>query len=376
MKPVPTDRLDNWDRPRLFSDARYRVLATDGAIQSILFENEPYAGRPTDVFAYVGLPRGATGRVPGMICVHGGLGTAFRSWVEAWVQRGYAAIAVDLNGRGADRTPLSRPGPAMEDTVIFDPTADWTDRWTYHAVAAVLRSHTILRSLPAVDPARIGITGVSWGGYLTCIAASLDPRLACAIPVYGCGFLQANSAQDWMNRFAAMTPTQRQTWHERCDPSVYLPAATAPMLFVSGTDDFAYPLDSVQKTYALPQSSVTFCVRVGMKHSQEDGIAPAEIALFADQHLRDGVPLPTVSQTTIAGRRLSARYTSSRSVTKAWLHFTADSGRWQERRWLSSPALIGDGLITANLPGAVTVCYLSAEDDRGAFVSSPQLELA
>ena len=372
--PAPLEPLANWDRPRVFSDATYRVLETDGAIQSILFENEPYAGRPTDVFAYVGLPRGVTGPVPGMICVHGGLGAAFRGWVETWVQRGYAAIAMDLNGCGANRIPLARRGPAMEDSVIFDPTASWTDRWTYHAVAAVLRSHTILRSFPSVDPARIGITGVSWGGYLTCIAASLDPRLACAIPVYGCGFLQANSAQDWMKRFAAMTPAERQAWHERCDPSVYLPAATAPMLFVSGTNDFAYPLDSVQKTYALPQSPVTYCVRVGMEHSQEHGIAPEEIALFADQHLRGGVPLPTISQTTLAGRRLTARYTSSRPVTKAWLHFTADSGRWQERRWLSSPALLGDGLMTADLPGAVTVCYLSVEDDRGAFVSSPHLE--
>ena len=33
-------------------------------------------------------------------------------------------------------------------------------------------------------------TGVSWGGYLTCIASSLDPRFAFAAPVYGCGALR------------------------------------------------------------------------------------------------------------------------------------------------------------------------------------------
>ena len=376
MTPASTDPSAKWDRPRLFADATYRVLETDGAVSSILFANEPYAGRPTDVFAYVGVPPGGPGRVPGMVLVHGGLGAAFRSWVEAWVKRGYAAIAMDLNGCGANRIPLTRRGPAMDDAVIFDPRAAWTDSWTYHAVAAVLRSHTILRSYAAVDPARIGLTGVSWGGYLTCIAASLDPRLACAIPVYGCGFLQANSAQDWLDRFAAMTPAERLAWHERCDPSVYLPAATAPMLFVSGSNDFAYPLDSVAKTYALPRSPVTYCVRVGMEHSQEHGIAPIEIAGFADQHLRGGDPLPAIGNTRLTGRRLSARYTSQRAVTKACLQFTADSGRWQERRWLSSPALIGDGQITADLPGAVTACYLSVEDDRGAYVSSPHLELA
>lgn len=286
----------NWDTAWLFYKPSYRVLETDGSVQSVLFENESYAGHLTDLFAYVGIPPGATRRVPAMVCVHGGLGAAFRSWVDEWVQRGYAAIAMDLNGCGANRAPLSRRGPAMEDSVIFDPTDRWTDRWTYHAVSSVLRSHSLLRSLPAVDPARIGITGVSWGGYLTCLAASLDPRLACAIPIYGCGFLLANSALAWMTRFAAMTPVQRLAWHNQCDPSVYLPAATAPLLFVSGTNDFAFPLDSVRQTYALPQSSVTYCIRVGMEHSQEHGIAPAEIALFADHHLRGGEPLPAVGK--------------------------------------------------------------------------------
>jgi dienelactone hydrolase len=311
-----------------------------------------------------------------MVCVHGGLGAAFRSWVQEWVNRGYAAIAMDLNGCGANRVPLVRPGPAMNDDVIFNPTLPWTDSWTYHAVAAVLRAHTLLRGFSAVDPARIGITGVSWGGYLTCIAAGLDPRLACAIPIYGCGFLQSNCAQDWLARFAAMTPAQRQGWHDRCDPSIYLPAATAPMLFVSGTNDFAYPLDSVRKTYALPKSSVTFCVRPGMEHSQEQGTAPAEIAWFADQHLRGGEELPTLSQTQLTGRRLTARYTSTRPVTKACLHFTADSGRWQDRQWQSSPARFDGASVSADLADAVTVCYLSVTDDRGAFVSSPHREIA
>ena len=365
----------NWDTAQLFSPANYRVLESDGAIQSVIFEHEPYAGQPTDVFAYVGIPRRAAGLVPGMICVHGGLGAAFHSWVGEWVQRGYAAIAMDLNGCGPNRVPLARRGPAMEDNVIFKPEVAWTDRWTYHAVAAVLRSHTLLRGFPGVDPTRIGITGVSWGGYLTCLAASLDPRLACAIPVYGCGFLQANSAQDWMNRFAAMTPAQRQAWHERCDPSVYLPAATAPMLFVSGTNDFAYPLDSVQKTYALPESSVAFCVRIGMEHSQEHGIAPAEIALFADQHLRGGEPLPVVQRTTLEGRRISARGKSLRPDVRATVHYTTDRGRWQDRKWLTASASLDGRTLSADLPDGASAGFLGLEDDRGAYLSSAPMEI-
>ncbi|MEO6875412.1 MAG: dienelactone hydrolase family protein [Opitutaceae bacterium] len=366
----------NWDLTRLLAETSYQVLATDGAIRSVVFPGEPYHGRPTDVFAYVGIPPRATGPVPGMICVHGGLGAAFRSWVELWVRRGYAAIAVDLNACGADRVPLAQGGPALNDGVIFDPTAAWTNRWAYHAVAAVIRSHTILRCMPGVDPNRIGITGVSWGGYLTCIVAGLDPRLACAIPVYGCGFLQSNSAADWMKRFAAMTPAQRQDWHEHCDPSRYLSSAGLPILFVSGVDDFAFPLDSVQRTYALPQSSVAFCIRVGMAHSQEAGIAPDEIHLFADQQLRGGEPLPTFGPSRFHDRQLQAGFTSRRPLKTVSLLCTSDRGRWQDRKWRTLPALVKNGEIGAEVPPGVTACFLGLEDDRGAYASSPHLALA
>ena len=55
-------------------------------------------------------------------------------------------------------------------------------------MADVIRGVSLLASLPDVDSKRLGITGISWGGYLTCIVASLDDRLRVAVPVYGCGF--------------------------------------------------------------------------------------------------------------------------------------------------------------------------------------------
>ena len=110
---------------------------------------------------------------------------------------------------------LANGGPEQDHARIFSTTADWKDLWTYHAVAAIIRSNSILRGLSGVDPARVGITGISWGGYLTCIAAGVDPRFACAIPVYGCEFLQHNSADDWMKLFADMAPAQRQAWQDR-----------------------------------------------------------------------------------------------------------------------------------------------------------------
>src|SRR6185503_15401841 len=134
-------------------------------------------------------------------------------------------------------------GPDQNDAAKFrDFTeADVRDMWSYHAVAAVIRGHSLLASLPEVDPRRIGITGISWGGYLTCIVAGLDHRLKVAVPVYGCGFLGENGY--WKNTsLPKLRPETRDLWLQEFDPSQYLGDVRCPILFLNGSNDFAYPL--------------------------------------------------------------------------------------------------------------------------------------
>ena len=368
--------MNNWDLKTLCGDVKYQVVSSDGPIQSIRFEHEPYLGQATEVFAYLGMPVVNDGAVPGMVCVHGGGGQAFKQWVELWVARGYAAIAMDLSGRDGQGQRLPHGGPEQDDPTKFSTSAAWEDRWTYHAVAAAIRANSILHNLPAVDPARIGITGISWGGYVTCIAAGVDPRFACAIPVYGCGFLQHNSADVWMTIFKEMTPAQRQAWHEKCDPSVYLRHATTPMLFVSGTNDFAYPLDSLEMSCALPAGPVSRCIRLEMPHGHEAGWAPAEISLFAGQQLRQGAPLPALGPCLAVAQGVRAAYTSCHPIAKGLLLYTTGRGKWQDRKWHSLPATVTEGAVACAVPEDAAVCFLAIEDARGAYVSSPYLRIA
>jgi dienelactone hydrolase len=349
---------------------KFRSPDTDGPVKRIFFENEPYFGKPTEVFAYLGVPEAVNGPVPAMVCVHGGGGKAFREWVELWVARGYAAIAMDLGSKDDQDNRLPNGGPNQEQTEKLNPKIAWENLWTFHAVAAVLRSHHILRTLPQVDSSRIGITGISWGGYLTCIAAGIDPRFACAVPVYGCGFLQRNSADEWMKLFSEMSEDERRTWHNRCDPSIYLPQAKAPILFVSGTNDFAYPLDSLEATCALPCGPVTRCVRVEMPHSHEAGWAPGEIELFANQHLAGGKPLPTLGQNVVSGERVTAHYQADLPVRCAELVYSTDSGNWKQRKWHTAPASLRQEFVEAGLPSGVTAGFMAIEDEREARVSN------
>ncbi len=160
-------------------------------VDAIFYEGRPFRGRPTRVFAYIGVPEVEPGeQVPAMVLIHGGGGTAEAEWVRIWNARGYAAILMDTCGCVPGGEPGNRPRHEFggsPGTGGWGQT-DWPreDQWTYHAVADALLANSLLRSLPEVDPERIGVTGISWGGYLTSIVAGVDPRLKLAIPVYGC----------------------------------------------------------------------------------------------------------------------------------------------------------------------------------------------
>ncbi len=347
----------------------------EGLARPITYTGQSYRGKPTRVFAYYARPKHFEGKLPAMVLVHGGGGMAFQEWANLWAKRGYAAIAMDLAGRGADGEPLEDGGPDQTYTEKFDDIADSVENaWPYQAVANVMRAVSLLQSFPEVDADRIGITGISWGGYLTCLVAGVDDRLKVAVPVYGCGFLHENSV--WLETFAKMPETDRKLWVQEFDPSQYLAGCQMPTLFVTGTNDFAYPLDSYQKSYRLVPGPTTLCLTVGMKHSQHQGSTPKEIELFVNSVLKDGTPLPKISATSRAGKQISVEVESQLPLSKAELHYTADDGKWEDRTWKTLPARLEGKTITATLPESCGVVYfLAITDERGAVVSTEHEEL-
>src|ERR1700728_1887421 len=70
-------------------------------LQSFFYAGPGWHGEPTRVFAWFGLPSDYKmgEKVPAMLLVHGGGGTAFASWVRIWNQHGYAALAIDTAGQ-------------------------------------------------------------------------------------------------------------------------------------------------------------------------------------------------------------------------------------------------------------------------------------
>lgn len=361
-----------WDLPALKQTPTAEFGTAEGLVRPVFYAGEPFHGKPTRVFAWYAQPAGA-GPFPGVVLVHGGGGKAFREWALHWASRGYAALAMDLAGHGP-AGPLPDGGPNQSDETKFRDFTDndVRDMWSYHAVAAVIRGHSLLAAQPDVDASRIGITGISWGGYLTCLVASLDDRLKVAVPVYGCGFLADNSV--WTQpRFTPMTAELRQRWVRNFDPSSYLTQVRCPILFLNGTNDFAYPLDSYRKCIRLVQPALrTVSVIPRLPHGHIWTFP--EVDAFIDSHLNGGQKLPQIGPLQQTSSQLTATVQSPTDIREAMLHYTTADGPWQNREWKSLPAIVANGNITATLPETAAAWYLAVKDSRGITVSTEHRE--
>lgn len=385
----PSEKLPKtspWNLEQLSQPPAYEWIDEASPVRSLFYEGEAYGGKPTRVFAYYATPGTLSGqpdgnrKLPAVVLIHGGGGTAFREWAELWAKRGYAAIAMDLAGcrpvegenahRPENRTRLPDGGPGQGDDTKFGAIGQpASEQWPYHAVAAAIRAHSLVRSFPEVDPEQTAVTGISWGGYLTCIVAGVDSRFQAAVPVYGCGYLHENSA--WLGQFEKMTPEDRARWVTLWDPSQYLPAVSMPILFVNGTNDFAYPLDSYMKSYNAVPGAKQLCVTVNMPHGHPPGWAPQEIGLFIDQHLGGTAGLPVVGEPNLENGKIQLTVASSTKIKAAALHRTSDGGPINKRTWHTGPATIDGEIVRAEpVPAETTAWFVTVTDERGAIASS------
>jgi dienelactone hydrolase len=376
-----------WSLAHLGAAPACRWLDDSGTVRRVLYRGEPYQGKPTDVFAYYATPGTLAGKadvgksLPALVLVHGGGDRAFRDWVTFWAGKGYAAIAMDLAGCGPNAAGeydklykpqrLVRGGPGQDgQRKILDINLPLTEQWPYHAVANVILAHSLIRSLPGVDPERTAVAGISWGGYLTCIAAGVDPRFKAAMPFYGCGFLAAHSVWKDMGLFADLGEARARRWTELWDPARYAGQITVPLFAVTGAQDFAYPLESFAKTYALPTGTVQFRITPDMGHGAQFLTTTPEAVVFMDSILRGGTPLPRVRTPHIAGGTAAVQITGG-LIVKAQFHYTTADGPTKTREWQTVDATVAGGVASAPLPpGPIALAYFTATTSGNITLSS------
>ncbi len=370
--------------PAAFSRSDAAPTIPEG-VHALCFKGLPYQRKPTRVFAFYGIPENATAAnpAPGIVLIHGGGGTAFAHWVKRWLDHGYAAIAFDHDGgipvgkQGAWERAPTGAGPRL--CGVADILQPLRDQWMYHAVADTVLAHSLLASLPGVDATRIGVTGVSWGAVVAANVAGLDPRLKFAAPVYGCGTL-AEDDDDGSRFLCADSPWDTvdeslTTWSRLWDPRNRLPRARLPILWLNGTNDFAFTPLAWRRSHRLAPGPRALCMRVRMQHGHGPASeGPAEIPAFADSIVNDGAPLARVLTQDSHDGTAWITFETTVPIVRADFNFTRDEGRWQDRMWKTLPATIDRGLATIPLPRNVTTYFFNLIDERGLIISGEHQE--
>jgi dienelactone hydrolase len=346
-------------------------------------------GHAVRVFAYTGRPASSTA-VPGVLHIHGGGQTASLDWVRYWTARGYACATFDICGEAEGRADVTDWGPVparmLKDVIAYTPGGPMgRDSAWYHYTLAARRALTLLERLPGVDPDRLGVFGISFGGNLTWMVAGTDRRVRTAVPIYGSG---------WSYWRPEIPAPEFERWTATLAPETYARYVTCPLLVVNGTNDFNAHLercyDSLARVDAETRQSFSFRTNHHLFAAQGE-----TLAAWMRDHLSDDVKWPAspdVGVSVDADGSVHAVVGAERpeAVTAVEVAYAAADAQPPARFWrtaharpllrgwhadLALPEGIGPLLLLANVAyqdGFTLTSALSRIDPAGARPTLPR----
>lgn len=328
----------------LYKPAGFPDSEVDG-LTAILFEGMPVDELPSPVFAYIGHPDGPVpaGGFPAMVLVHGGGGTAYENYAKLWISKGYAVIAVDWYNQ--------RPSYVAESnkiSVVQIPLEGGRRQNHVAVVGNIVLAHSLLRTLPNVNPVKTGFIGISWGSWYGAMVTAVDSRFAFMLEVY-CGGINRSATSFINGRF--------------------LHAAKVPMYWIAGPTDQNVTLEQID---AACKETPTYANRtfvINLPHSHIGYQFPVCFRV-ADAHLKGGPPIPKLENSTVTDGVIRSRVLEQgKGIQACVLSYTTerDVTPWHKRVWKTQPAELKDGFISANLPDNVFQCFLSAYDQDAPF---------
>jgi len=355
---------------------RRLIYASRGGEGETAFENR--------VEAMIGFPSGP-GPHPALLHLHGGMGGVEPKRVAQWMRRGYVVIAPELPGIAKPDAETPSSGPWKElpyGEGRWGVTPDASASTIFQGVLAALQALALLRTQPEVDPQRIGIVGISWGGYTTLMVSALVPGwVKAAFSNYGCGFYEWTAAGRELEK---RPEAERDRWLATLDPGRRAQRITVPVFIAAATNDFFFEPPAVEATLGALDCPAGHLYAANDNHELSvPGGAPKENAWavmegdFFAWHLRgEGAPFPQVRLSRLEGFR--GRLEVTAPVASAVFWWTPDSGDWRERRWESLPLAVpagegeGAGVVEFAFPEALRnggVGFASVSQERPVTVS-------
>lgn len=379
-EPFPSQELRQlWDVPTVEVTAEtVRQYDLRGVrVEEVYYQSRPYKGKPVRIFGYFAYPRRRNGKLPAILLSHGGGGTASLVRAAAWAKRGYAVLTIDLPGKGEQRAGSRSTGPDMDLPSLLRTQPDPSDNYLVHAVAAARNGITYLTQREEVDPERIGMIGLSWGGVLTLLTNGQDSRLKAAVNIFGAGHIPEGCT--WEEWFAAMPAESFVRWNALIDPKIFLASQHAPVLFISGTNDHCYYLPTFQKSYQQVTAAKCYYLVPNLRHRFLDSSQGPALA-WLDQELKGPANIfPRLEELPVrlkAGRIIiTVLATAEGGIGSARLYYAAGGPqRWTAKKWLSVPGRRENGAFHFALPASAlapeVLYFASFRGRQGAAASS------
>jgi dienelactone hydrolase len=145
------------------------------------------------------------GRRPVVIALHGTGGSKqnMLSLCRKLAAAGFIAVAID--GRCHGERKSGKGQTDYDDAIVRAWRGSGGHPFYYDTVWDVMRLVDYLQTRDDVDPARIGLIGISKGGIETYLAAAADQRIAAAVPCIGVeSFRWALDNNDWQGRIGTV----------------------------------------------------------------------------------------------------------------------------------------------------------------------------
>ena len=205
------------------------------------------------------------GRYPGVLMVHGGGGCADQVFDQVfdWAKLGYVSFCQDEPGICSLKHRSLGP-PAIFVRTIADANS-LSSFSVYDGIVAALNGLRMLRSQADVDTSRVGVTGGSWGGYMTTMVSGLaGDRIKASFSHYGCGYYDLGS--HWSSAIEQMSAEQRLQWLENFDAGRKASQITSHFMLTSPTNDWYFWPGAMMATYNAIRSDKNFCIAANANH--------------------------------------------------------------------------------------------------------------
>ncbi|MDP6506555.1 MAG: acetylxylan esterase, partial [Planctomycetota bacterium] len=279
----PSNLWDDFDpyEDDLNIEVAETVEQEDIEIDELTYVSHYFEDQPIVIYGFFALPLNQE-KLPAVLHIHGGGQTASREHVIHWAKRGYAALSFDWTGPTENREKFSDLGEVSTDKYLVQPTPCYSH--LYHGVLVARRGLTFLEDQPEIDPDRLGIYGISWGGFLSWLVNGSDSRVKVSTAIYGCGgTLKRGNATG--SDFDTEDDEQR-LWNYCFNPFGYAGLLSGAMMLLNSTNDFFGWMDTAEELFSILPAHHSLCFCPHFNHHIDENTS-RNLYAWIDAHLKD-----------------------------------------------------------------------------------------